>query len=281
MRQSIPDRRFSAHQVPVTVITMDQNETLNHIYYRGQQATITLQMPDRVVRLEPAMIYSVVKDVLWVLLSPSLIPLDIEMDQGTSLEVRVGYGGQGFCCEATIESYSSSGILELNISSPIASNELRDYYRLDTFIPLAFHTHIAESPPPPPKVDLAIDPVKRVESRIWWDKETEQHYQWDVEENQSAIINISGGGVKARTAEPVEPGDILHVAFQIPHPELKEVSALAKVAYLHPSPTDNVNYVGMRFITLHERDRDSIIKYVFSEELRKVKTPPIAPAPAY
>jgi hypothetical protein len=253
---------------------MDKNNTVNQIFFHGQQASVDLLLSDRAVRLEPAMIHAVVNKVLWILVSPSLVPGDIDPEPGMPLEVRVGSFGQGFRCRATIASYSTSGIMELNLNGTLASDELRDYYRLDTYIPMSFQAHVAEGPPPPPRVDLAFDPVKRVEARIWWDKEKEQSFQWDVNDSRSAIINISGGGIKAKIDEPVSPGDILHVGFQVPAPELRKVSALAKVAYLQSSATDGTRYAGMKFITLHERDRDSIIKYVFNQETRKVKTPP-------
>jgi hypothetical protein len=253
---------------------MDKNGTYNQIFSRGQQAAVNLLLPDDIVRLEPAMVHTVVNETLWILLSPSLIPGEIDPEPGMPLEVRVGSFGKGFRCQATIASYSTSGIMELNLTGAVSNDELRDYYRLDTYIPVTFQAHPVSPPPPPPKVDLAIDPVKRVEARIWWNQEREQRFQWDVDESRSAIVNISGGGIKAKTDEPMAEGDILHVTFQVPHPELRKVSALAKVAYLQPSPSDDTTYAGMKFITLHERDRDSIIRYVFNQETRRVRTPP-------
>ncbi len=69
---------------------------------------------------------------------------------------------------------------------------------------------------------------------------------------------------------------MFNLAFHLPNSQPHQVQTLAEVIYCQPLPsvwhTSTSFSTGMRYLKINERNRDSIIKFVCSEEIKKIRS---------
>lgn len=80
---------------------------------------------------------------------------------------------------------------------------------------------------------------------------------------RSHTRDISGNGAQILCPEPFPPGTQLDIHLEV-HDRV--VHAVGEVIRLVQQVSPRENWMGVRFVGLDERDRDLIIRYIFSEQ---------------
>lgn len=148
------------------------------------------------------------------------------------LSVRAGRNNQAYLCRAEVLAFSES-VLILELTGEVVADELREYFRLDTSIPLSF-------------ADAQGKPGN----------------------GTSEVLNISGGGCKVRMNQSVVAGEQIHVAMTLQHQQPQTISLVARVIYCAPEHRTASYTVGITYAEINERHRDAIIGYINREQMR-------------
>ena len=148
------------------------------------------------------------------------------------ISVRTGLKNQAYLCRAEVLAFSEE-LLILNLTGEIVADELREYFRLDTSLPLSFAD--AEGKP-------GI--------------------------GASEVLNISGGGCKVRVKQPLLAGEQIHVAMTLNTPQPQTISLVARVIYCSPELRSCDYTAGLSYAEINERHRDAIIGYINREQMR-------------
>ena len=149
------------------------------------------------------------------------------------LFVRTGLQNRAYLCNAEVLAFSDE-MLVLQLNGDIRPDELREYFRLDTLAPLTIVD------------DTAIHP--------------------------SEIINISGGGCKARVRQALPVGEHLRLSLTLPSPQPQSISVEAKIVYCSPDLLPTGYTVGLSYADINERQRDAIICHINHEQMRLRQT---------
>lgn len=125
--------------------------------------------------------------------------------------------------------------VKLQKISEIRKIQLREYYRFNISIPV----------------------IKRFTVK----KETLEE---SIIEEECRTKDISGGGLRLLTNYAHNIGDIIECEFKI---EGRIIISKAKIIRVEPVDTFEYKYgMGIQFIDINERDRDAIVKFIFTKE---------------
>ena len=102
----------------------------------GQRITLTLQVQGRDPFHEWAEIVSLHTDLLEVRLSRDVLPAGALTAPGSTVEIRTGSRGNGYRCRGIVVSKGSVTQLSLRLTGEIILDELREYFRIDVYLPL-------------------------------------------------------------------------------------------------------------------------------------------------
>lgn len=246
-------------------------------FHSNQRAQITLPLGNSRFFHEWAVIGSIHENLVTLQLSRDILPEAVLLAKGEPLSVRAGSAGQGYRCHGVIEQVDRE-VVTAKLTGAIIPDELRAYFRLDT--ELGFHYASADTEE---TWDLPGNRCIVGASRAGKHPQPGQGLLDSVANGTSGIvtsgpviINISGGGLRAQTQEEIKVGALLKLAFHLPHSQPQQVLTTAEVIYCQPMPslwrTGTQFITGMRYHKIHERHRDSIIKYVCSEEIKKIRS---------
>jgi len=76
--------------------------------------------------------------ILSLQLSRDVLPVDVSLRYGQILELRGGSEENGYCCRAIVVSEGDANELLLRLIGEIVSDELREFYRIDAFLPIKY-----------------------------------------------------------------------------------------------------------------------------------------------
>lgn len=85
------------------------------------------------------------------------------------------------------------------------------------------------------------------------------------------IVDISGGGVKFKTAVPVPSGQNVHLEFKLPLIEEKIDFLPARVIRRNKDEMSKKYFLGIEFTGISKEDRNDIIQYVYRQQIEMDK----------
>lgn len=164
------------------------------------------------------------------------------------------YSSKGlYSCEARVaERYREEQFVaaSLELTSPLKKQQRREYYRYSCVIGM--------------------------NTRLLTDEEAERFAAtmscgfFDPPEDKSVIVDISGGGIRFVTQAAYEKGKQVFCRFFLADGEQQKIySCVVRILNSQPvgNHTKNVEYRG-EFRYLDDKERESIIHYIFEEERR-------------
>ena len=151
------------------------------------------------------------------------------------ISIRTGLNNQAYLCRAEVLAFSEE-LLILELTGEIVLDEMREYFRLDTSLPLYL-------------TDTEGTPDRSV----------------------SEVLNISGGGCRVRVKQPLAAGDQVLVALTLHAPHPQTISLMARVIYCSPD-LSSAYTAGLSYAEINERHRDAIIGYINREQMRLKQT---------
>jgi len=230
-----------------------EKETCNYRdYFRpGQRARVELSVDGDGVFNDGAVITAIENDQISLRLSRDTLPLGTQVHSEAPLVVRVGDRGNGYRCRGVVLELPPGEDLQVRFTSQVMPEDLREYFRLATEIPVTLFNVTAGTAEETGSGGLRIASEGRL----------------------PRIVNISGGGLRTETEMSMTVDDIIYATFHLPLPEPKVIPVVTQV--VHSDLVQRAEGVcvsaGLRFMHINERDRDAIVRFVCNEEIRRIR----------
>jgi hypothetical protein len=265
----------------------------------GIKIGVGIPLPNAEIFRDWAIIIEIDEDLVSLQLSRDMLPVSVSLHYGQILELRGGSEGNGYCCRAIIVSEGDARELLLRLIGEIVSDELREFYRIDAFLPIKYFVsqeqHIdvlrtqweercerrqffeLKQKEKRWRSGLVSSPADLPNERLQ-DNEADDADVEDPKESWDTIIplaaNVSGGGVRLFTHQSFEDGEYVLLEILIPSPQ-RVVDAIARVIFANPclvSEGDRGYFnTGFQFVYIHERDRDAIVNHIANVQLKRIR----------
>ncbi|HBG06172.1 MAG: pilus assembly protein PilZ [Geobacteraceae bacterium GWC2_58_44] len=230
-----------------------QKELCNYrdYFHPGQRARVEMSLQDDRMFNDGAVVTSVGDRQIALRLSRDTLPDGALLHRAAPLVVRVGGSGSGYSCRGVVLNEHAGDELRIEFVDRVISEDLREYFRLDAEIPVILFNVTAGTAEESGTGGLrlaALDSLPR-------------------------IVNISGGGLRTETEMAMTIGDIVYATFHLPLPEPKVVPVVAQVVHseLIERADGAIISSGLSFMHINERDRDTIVRYVCNEEIKRIR----------
>ena len=115
-------------------------------YFIGMKVEIEIPMPNSKMFRDWAIINEIDEDLVSLQLSRDILPEGVNLHIGQVLKIASQTDGNTYTCRAFIVSKGYEQDLLLRFTSETFSNELREFYRVDAFIPIKFHILYDQNP---------------------------------------------------------------------------------------------------------------------------------------
>jgi len=256
----------------------------------GMKVGVGIPLPNADIFRDWAVIRELDEDLVSLQLSRDALPEQVSLHIGQILEIRGGADNAGFCVRAIIVDEGSARELMLRLIGEVVSDELREFYRIDAFLPVTYYLTHEQRP------DVL---EKQWHGRRLDRLESEQHHrqqQWgrrsigegdelpnerqmdhpdvSLQTSMPLAANISGGGIRIVTHQGFTTGEYVLLEIFVPSPR-HIVDAVARVAFANPVSASNSEQesfdTGLQFVFIHEHDRDAIIKYISGIQLDRIR----------
>ncbi|MBT0664325.1 hypothetical protein KI809_08425 [Geobacter pelophilus] len=200
------------------------------------------------------------------------------------LELRSVHLGSAFRCRALLVSDASELIVQLRLVGNVIFEELREYFRIDTYIPLRYI-------PMPDRDEKTI-------LRQWMElsdyhaqrankpasflysggHETptprDSNFFTPLEYSTPVAANISGGGLRTNLPEHLQPGCKAILEMYLPGAPSKVVDVIGEVlpsAFVHSEDGGRTFSTPFKFTHINESDRDAIINHIHKVQQRQIR----------
>jgi len=201
---------------------------------------------DRIFK-DGAVVTAVGDNHIGLLLSRDQLPDGALLAPDAPLLLRVGVSGNGYSCRGIVNEQAGEE-LRVGFVGHVVSEDLREYFRLSTDIPVILFNVTAGTAEESGNGGLRVA----------------------AQSSLPRIVNISGGGLRIETEMAMSVGDIVYATFHLPLPEPKVVPVVAQVVHSELIEPAIVS-TGLCFMHINERDRDTIVRYVCNEEIKKIR----------
>jgi len=259
----------------------------------GMKVGVGIPMPNAEVFRDWAVIHELDEDLVSLQLSRDQLPVDVRLHVGQILEIRGGQEGSGYSCRAIIVIEGNARAILLRLIGEIVSDELREFYRIDAFLPIKYYIPGEQNPDvlnrewivrcEQRQIEALGQKEKRWDSSFVVDsaglpQEPHQDPEDDYEESWATIIplaaNISGGGVRIVSHQGLEYGEYALLEILIPYPP-RIIDAVVKVVFAtrnYAAGKEHEYYnTALQFVFIAERDRDAIINYISNVQLKRIR----------
>ncbi|AJE03627.1 PilZ-like domain-containing protein [Geobacter pickeringii] len=218
------------------------------------------------------------EDLVAFQLSRDVLPELVKTDIGTILDLRLGKGGSAYCCRSIIVGERTGASITVRLIGGVVPDELREFYRIDAYIPLRYRIPTGESASeikahwessrygtptasdsfPPPAVDAG------------------ESFGARADHPTPVAANISGSGIRIRTREQFSIGDLLPVELFLPLEPPRTISIVGQVVHVGQVRTregDSPLFsTALHFYCIDERDQDAIIRFISMVQLEHLRS---------
>lgn len=115
----------------------DFDQYLEH-FPIGLKVSVGIPVPGSKIFNDWAIIQSIEEDLLSLQLSRDVLPVGVKLTVGKVLDIRVGDEVSGYSCRAIIVLEGYHHVVQLRLIGEIVSSELREFYRIDAFLPIKY-----------------------------------------------------------------------------------------------------------------------------------------------
>lgn len=254
---------------------MAENSLYSNQFSPDQQVNVTLRLKNKKLFESNAVVTAIEKDLLSMELIGSGLPADTEIEAGVEVNITFWTGWAHYRCSGTLENRGDGKHLCTRLFGEIIEEQRRDYFRLDLFVPVAYEIPSDQRLTavevqwaaarerllflPTPQMEPSGDGFKVV--------------NWDGKEDLLPMsINLSGGGIRFKVSELLEAGTLLNIDLFLPLDPSRVIRVVAEVLRCNEIKLrweKGTQYMAaMRFHRINEKERETIISYIFSEQRR-------------
>ncbi len=265
----------------------------------GGKVGVGIPLPNAEVFRDWAIIHKIDEDLVSLQLSRDILPVGITLRYGQILELRGGKEGAGYSCRAIIVSEGDSRELLLRLIGEMVSDELREFYRIDAFLPIKYYVSREQN------IDILRKQWELRRARRQQIELEQKEKRWNSELlSQNAVLpnektqyvdqevdggsegntswdtiiplaaNVSGGGLRLITHQGLDIGEYVLLEILIPSPR-RVVDVVARVisANRNFAAGGEQEYynTGMQFVYIGERERDAIVNYISNIQLKRIR----------
>lgn len=189
--------------------------------------------------------YSMIQDILEdgdiVINMPVLNRYPVVLKAGDTITIIFFRSNGQFSFVAEVKAiikHDAVYLVRISPKSNIIKSQRRNFYRLKTAVPISIFLLDQYGEP------LDNDPVK------------------------GTTIDISGGGVKVLLNQEINKGSL--IKCQISLHDDRQIVVKGKVLRCNKVIEDSIEKytIGMRFLNISEMNRDSIVQYIFQQQMR-------------
>jgi len=287
---------------------MSDPEQYAKFFQVGTRVGVGIPMQNNELFRDWAIIITLEKDLVELQLSRDVLPADVNMQTGKVLELRCGQEGKGYRCSGIYVSEGADNTVQLRLTGDVNTNELREYYRIETFLPFTIQVSnehnldkLLKEWRTRREQRLSEEMARRDEMRL---KRRERIYKiaegelseekrerdetapvsseeefdhidpvWDTV--MANAVNLSAGGFKFITADHYEVGQLVIMEIYIPTSPPRIMDSVARVAFKNRNyfvGTDKEYWnIAVQFLFIDERDRDAIVRLISNLELMRIR----------
>lgn len=287
---------------------MSDMELYSDYFPVGKKVGVGIPLPNTDVFKDWAIIHEIDEDLVSLQLSRDVLPVDVSLHYGQILELRGGSEENGYRCRAIVVSEGDARKLLLRLIGEIVSDELREFYRIDAFLPIKYfvsheqnidrlrkqweerraHRHQLETDHIDQRWNGEVlpagtelpherlhDSLEAVDDYLAHDQRAfmeESNKSWDTIIPLAA--NISGGGLRIITHQGFENGEYALLEIFVPSPQ-RVIDVIGRVVFAnrnYAAGSDREYFnTGVQFVYLDERDRDAIVNYISTIQLKRIR----------
>lgn len=263
----------------------------------GMKVGVGIPLPNAETFLDWALIYEVDEDLVILQLSRDQLPVGVTLQVGQVVDLRGGKDDSAYSCRAIIVSEWRGNVIQLRLIGEIVTDELREFYRVDAFLPIKYYVSPQQNPDilrkewterrqrrlddellrrqqPWDLTFIAEDaelPPERLHP-LTDDDSDDQDSSWDNIIPLAA--NISGGGMRIVAHHCFDVGEYVPLEIMLPEPH-RVVEAVGKVVFVTPNRSvagERESYnLALKFIFIDERDRDAIVNHIAVIQLQRIR----------
>ncbi len=256
-------------------------KTVNYekFFLPGQQVRILIRLNDGNYIDRNAELMSIDGNLVWLeLLGDGLQAKVMGGKTGGNVTLSASSGWGLFRCGGVLEEAADNKKVCVLLAGNVEEQQRREYFRLDVEAP----------------VILAVPKDQHITSVTETWMETRKRYgvstgpvmvphgggykvvKWRGGDDLLPMpVNLSGGGLRIKTPDYLEPGMRVLVDLFLPLAPARAISAVAEIIRCNEiqlSCEKGTSYTtAMKFINIDEKDRESIIYFVFTEQRNQLK----------
>lgn len=117
---------------------MSDFRTYHQHFPVGKKVNVAIPVPQGDIFRDWAIISSIDEDLVTLQLSRDELPAGVKLSTGSILDLRVGSDDSGYSCRGIIVAEGFQREIILRLIGEIVSNELREFYRIDAFLPIRY-----------------------------------------------------------------------------------------------------------------------------------------------
>lgn len=273
---------------------MSDQATYGSYYSVGMRVGVGIPMPNAEVFRDWAVIDELDEDLVTLQLSRDQLPLNVRLNVGQILELRGGKEDNGYSCRAIIVSEGYAQELLMRLIGEVVSDELREFYRIDAFLPIKYYLTNEQHPEVLEKQwyvrrqtrlendhilkQKRWDSIQIAESGALPNEKHLQHEENEEDHSWDTIIplaaNISGGGMRLVTHQGFEEKEYVLLEILVPTPR-RIIDVVARIIFATPlknnfEPSGYFN-TAFQFVCIDENDRDSIVNHISNVQLKRIR----------
>jgi hypothetical protein len=249
----------------------------------GQRVQVGIPLTKGSTFAEWGTLCSLDDDLITVQLSRDQLPEGARLQMGSVLELKVSRDGTFFGCQALLVEEYEGLALALRLLGEMNVDDLREYYRIDVFLPFKYSVPLVQVPD---KVKSVWEAMRDLRAR----RQNQQarflpfpHDALPLEEHDQAwqklppvAANISGGGLKVMLTERLAKGTLVDIELFLPTSPPRVIDIVGRVVFATPFDECAINNrlfnTALTFHFIAERDRDAIVAFVSAQQLTRLQT---------
>jgi len=280
-------------------------------YFSGMKVEVEIPLPNTRVFRDWAIISETDEDLVSLQLSRDILPDGVTLRVGQVLTVNSQTDGNKFSCRAFIVSKGYEQDLLLRFTSETIADEMREFYRVDAFLPLRFSILNDQNPANVREQWEAQRKLRRDEeaarerSRLESERiklrmeereralkieggafpaetdlplqnrqnEALQDYQYYLSWGTvtTLAVNISGGGLRIYTDQKFHPDELVMLEAYIPSSH-SIIDITARVVSTNGGGNGETGgSVAMQFVFIDESARSAINSHISSIQLKRIR----------
>jgi hypothetical protein len=255
---------------------MQQSSAAYSRYFREElRVNVAIHPPDRTAIDVGCIVLFLEGDRLGLELCGDEFAEGLPAESGMDVHLTAWTGWSLCWCNAVLAEKTAGRRFQLRLTGKVAEKQSREYFRLDVSIPFLYSIPEKQlMPEVQAEWSTARELIQRLPSPVI--RPCHEGFRLTGWNGRGEIlpqrVNLSGGGLRMRTREYVEPRTLVAIDLFLPLVPRQVIHVVAEALRCNEivlGRQSGVSYnTALRFHFIEETDREAIISFIFSEQRR-------------